>query len=504
MAELLLFREEWVVQITHMLHENPEADADEHSEADADPILRVATPLLNAKQEAYIPQMFSLGPYHHGKLEKDIDSSCGGGKISTAEAYKGKSAAKLSQKLRNCGKSFNSIVEFIEKNLQQIEHFYHWPISSNREDEYSKNVALMMAVDSSFLLCFLISLSDNDQSTSDDDIMSLYPYIKHDILKLENQIPLAVLEGVFEEVNSTVVADCNFYQLLQTTLAELSPFPPHNMDIDDVAKERHLLGCMHAFVSKFLEIQTGEGHHQRSTPWQTLKDTVFVTWASCCLAMVCCCLPRLARSDPTFFEGISAGHLSRGGIRFKSFSTMPNQIRFDKCSATLYLPEITVSDMHTEVVLRNMLALEFNNIASHLKPVTRYVALMGYLLQSADDVRLLVDGGVIIRGDRLLTDEGILNMWRGVTQPFFPPSPEVISVVFSGDLEDVLQTKYWKSKVKRTFGEFINIVSTWKFLGSFAVFLGLVLTAIQAYCAVVELLISHGNNWSAISLWEQV
>lgn len=479
MAELLQFREEWVVQITHLLHENPDPDADEHSETYADPILRVARPLLNEKQEAYIPQMFSLGPYHHGKLEKDIESSCGGGKISIAEAYKGKSAARLSQKLRNCGKNFNSIVEFMEKNLQQIEHFYHWPISSSTEYEYSKNFALMMAVDSSFLLCFLISLSDNDRSTSDNDMMSLYPYIKYDILKLENQIPLAVLEGVFEEVKYTVLAHCNFYELLQTTLAELSPFPPHSMDIDDVAKGRHLLGCMHAFVSKFLEIETGEGHHQRSsTAWQTLNDTVI--------------------------DGISAGHLASGGIRFKSFSTLPNQIRFDKCSATLYLPRITVSDIHTDVALRNMLALEFNNMTSHHKPVTCYVALMGYLLQSPDDVRLLVDGGIIIRGDRLLTDEGILNMWNGVSQPFFPPSPHIISVLFSGDLEDVVQTKHRKSKMKRTFGEFINIMSTWKFLGSFAVFLGLVLTAIQAYCAVVELLISHGNNWSAISLWEQV
>jgi len=310
-----------------------------------------------------------------------------------------------------------------------------------------------------------------------------------------------VLEGVFEEVNT--VADFKFYQLLRTTFVELSPFPLPEMEIVHAARGRHLLDCMYEFVSKFLAIQTGEGGHQW-TLWQTFNNIVI--WGSCYFPLVCCCrcLACFTKWEPPLLEGISAGQLSGAGIKFKSFSKLSSKIRFDKYSATLYLPEITVWDMHTEVVLRNMLALEFNNPTSHLKPVTCYVALMGRLVQSPDDVRRLIDEGVIIRGDCGLTDVGILSMWNGVSQPFCTPSLQNISVVLSRNLEDVLHTNYLKSKFKRTIWGFINVLSTWKFLGSFAVFLGLVLTSIQTYCAVVQLLISSDNNGKPISLWEQV
>jgi hypothetical protein len=59
-------------------------------------------------------------------------------------------------------------------------------------------------------------------------------------------------------------------------------------------------------------------------------------------------------------KSYNAGELEKAGIKFKSFSKQSVQIRFDKYSGTLYLPQITVSEVQTEVFFRNMLALEFN------------------------------------------------------------------------------------------------------------------------------------------------
>jgi len=99
-----VFRKEWVVQIKEMLNND-----DEKSLPKVCNILRVATLLLNEKPEAYIPQCLSLGPLHHWKLEKKYIASCSvGGRISSTEAYKGKSAAKFSNKLRNRGKGERS------------------------------------------------------------------------------------------------------------------------------------------------------------------------------------------------------------------------------------------------------------------------------------------------------------------------------------------------------------------------------------------------------------
>ena len=155
LAESLVFRKEWVVQIKEMLKND-----DQNSLPKLFNTLRVAKSLLNEKPEAYIPQCFSLGPLHHWKFEKAyIDSaSLGGYRISNAEAFKGKSTAKISHKLRNCGKSFDNIVEMIGQMIPEIVCFYDWPITASIKCNYSNNFALMMVVDSSFLLSFLFTL----------------------------------------------------------------------------------------------------------------------------------------------------------------------------------------------------------------------------------------------------------------------------------------------------------------------------------------------------------
>jgi hypothetical protein len=251
--EPLVFRTEWVEQVIEMVDSKK-------SPTKAGSLPRVARPLLNVKPEAYIPQFLSLGPYHHWKLQKNMNSSARGSyqhrelKLSTgAEAYKVKCVAILSE-------SFHSIVETIQGMRSDIENFYDWAITT--EGDYSKNFARMMVVDSFFLLHFLFSLfSDelNDPS-SDIDLSTLQMCIRCDILKLENQIPFSVLKQVFDNVKPLISeAHRDFNQLLQKTCKELSPFDQvyienySNKQLNDgQEREPHLLGFMHALVSGIL------------------------------------------------------------------------------------------------------------------------------------------------------------------------------------------------------------------------------------------------------------
>ena len=155
------------------------------------------------------------------------------------EMYKAKSAAMLSQQLHKLGKGFKSTVDIMEQMRPEIKHFYHCLPTTDPE-----NFALMMAVDSYFLLHFLIFLSTrprdkkkeiflstprDEKKHADDhrpgctatfslsaendmiEIGSLHECIKCDILKLENQIPLAMLRAVFGNINGS---DEVFNQLL--------------------------------------------------------------------------------------------------------------------------------------------------------------------------------------------------------------------------------------------------------------------------------------------------
>ena len=58
-----------------------------------------------------------------------------------AELYKSKSASLLSQKMRDCGERFESIVEMIQQMHSEIESLYPCPPST--EGLYSQNFALM-------------------------------------------------------------------------------------------------------------------------------------------------------------------------------------------------------------------------------------------------------------------------------------------------------------------------------------------------------------------------
>lgn len=451
-----MFRREWIVQINEMLNHD-----DDNPLPNTPAILRVPTPLLKMKPEAYIPQLLSFGPYHHSKLEKaiDSDSPCAERNISMAEAYKGKFAAMLSKELPCRGKSFKSIVEMMKRMRPEIESFYRWPTST--DGEYSQNFALMMAIDSSFLLQFLImgsldgsfvesTLSLDDGHEMERFITIYYSCICYDIVKMENQIPLFVLKEVFDYVKEASIVDESlpFNHLLQKICYQFCPLQYRFLDfdiaesernilIDAMAKEPHFLGCLHKSLSLVLHMQPGgeEDHrrmrillhkfnsiHKKLVTWIRFLPTVpemeiqlqkfnallksFVKW-------IRCFLPETELLSP---NGMSAVHLARAGIKFKSFYKMPDYIRLDKESGTLYLPHIIVGEIATELYLRNMLALEFND-ALRPKYVTRYVALMGTLVQSPHDVRLLVDRQLLSRGYFSLTDECMAQMWHDLRQP---------------------------------------------------------------------------------------
>lgn len=488
--EPLVIKEEWVVQVRKMLHDKNYEVA----------LPRVATALKNVNPEAYIPRFISLGPYHHWKLKRDIASSARGTfqsgslKISTAEAYKVKSAAALSQRLPNHGKSFQSIIAAIERKRSDIEQFYDWKI---KEGENYSNFALMMAVDSTFLLCFLFSLFTSEtagtlpsgSSRPEDDMSNfsaLQPCIKCDILKLENQVPFSVLKEVFENVKealSDADHERQFPYLLKKTYTVLSPFDVSDidsLDTETVAERTHLLDCMQAMVSPFLDMKADIKGEEPDLPlFQKLKLFLEDVAATVCGIFI---RHPSKTGHHDFLNAYNAGQLDKAGIKFQSFSDPQQDIRFDKYSETLYLPRITVSHIHTEVFLRNMVALEFNDPARR-NSVTRYVGLMDCLIDTPNDVSLLRDSDVIRRRSLMLTDEYVAKMWDGMCQPFFTGHLELPEEI-KETLREVLIKKYYKSKIKSALLEFYEeyLSRPWKVIALFIGFCVLVVTVLEGYC----------------------
>lgn len=365
------FSELWAARLKNILYESKVRD-------DAPP-MHVPKALVSANPDNYIPQFISLGPYHYhnSKLE---DFPMGGlqydevTKMSIKEAYKVSYAAALSSRIIERGKSLNDVFEMIESMRPQFNQFYNWPQITE-----GKNFSLMMVMDSLFLLYFLVGHDRGQYAVR----------INCDILKLENQIPLFLLKDCFVKFELPRVLDVNYSitTLLEKAYKELSPFDVV-VDISSHAQEAerqpHLLGSIHAILSRFLQIKDD------STPptrFQRICNS---------LGPVCGNFSRFTHRDREELpiKAYNAWELAKAGINFRSFSRLPHTIRFDKWSHTIYLPRMTVSSAQTETLFRNLHALEFID-ADRPNTVTSFIQLMDCLIDTEVDVEVLRKSHVI-------------------------------------------------------------------------------------------------------------
>ena len=143
--------------------------------------------------------------------------------------------------------------------------------------------------------------------------------------------------------------------------------------------------------------------------------------------------------------------------------------------------------MQTEVFLRNMIAMEFND-ATGRDQVTRYVGLMDCIIDTAEDVRVLRDCDVIHRGSLVLTNEWIAKMWNDICHPFFTgqfePHDDLKNAV-----EEVLIRKYYRSILQRVLWDMYwdHLLKPGKGIALLVGILLLSMTVVQTYCILSQL-----------------
>lgn len=457
-------------------------------------LLRVATPLLDANPYAYTPRFVSLGPYHYGKEPEDV--------FKANHVYdKIQYAAALCQKLLkhpHQGFNLDEIVAKIEESRTQIETFYECSIP---EGDYCKKFALMMAVDSFFLLQFLFGHYRGEHGSN----------IKCDILMLENQIPLFVLKEMFDKAkgalvpalaNITLSENAIKYFLVRKAYMELSPFDITPDTLIHYALNKstpktthpHLLACMHGIVLQFLLTEGVEEKTGVRLVGCMAEPTLLQVICSFLIA------PMVEKMCRIFFfsthepgdlpiNGYSASELARAGIKFKSFSTPSQCIWFDKYSHKLYLPRMTVTyPTQTEVFFRNLLALEVND-ADHGNHVRDFIQLMDCLIDTSSDIRTLRKSHVICLGSAL-SDEGLAKIWDSMHQPFSSghlEPPEELKLA----LDNALKKKCCMIKCRIALLKLCNgwyeqyLSKPWNVVGLLVGVFVLTVNIIQAYCSLL-------------------
>ncbi|XP_008809764.3 putative UPF0481 protein At3g02645 [Phoenix dactylifera] len=530
----LLFDERrWVIQIRNTFDEQDEEDV-------RIPVSVFSVPktLLSTKPEAYTPQLFALGPYHHlhphlYEMERN--------KLATV-----KRTQKRLQTLK-----LEQAVEHFMKKEHKIRSHYHRHLDLSGE-----TLAWMMVIDASFLLEFLRNYADADGKAfkkvpsmshmEDAARMKLaYNSILRDIVMLENQIPLNLVRKILRfQSTSNEIADSQLSTMLIGFVKEVSPFKVmDNLSSIDTKRYAHLLQLLYSVVvpkvkeesetneiEDHVDVPQSNGEKPPTDPsyvkklfnsvWSSASDSnivkvliikpfkfiVKVPWKIIShlpgISILAAPIGNLFISGdgkskdeqsgdrPPLVEEImvpSVTELTRAGVKFSPTSGDLTTIAFDVKAATLHLPTVSL-DINTEVLLRNLVAYEMS-VESGPMVFTRYTELINGIIDTEKDVKLLRQKGIIL--NRMKNDEEVAKLWNGMSK-----SVSLTKVAFIDKvLVDV--NKFYDSRwsVKsRKFGK-TYMIGSWQILTFLATGLLLLLTCVQAFCSVY----GCGKHLSAIA-----
>ncbi|XP_009606219.1 putative UPF0481 protein At3g02645 [Nicotiana tomentosiformis] len=184
-------------------------------------------------------------------------------------------------------------------------------------------------------------------------------------------------------------------------------------------------------------------------------------------------------NNPPLVEEIaipSVSELSKAGVSIVATNGGITSISYDSKKMALHLPTVNL-DVNTEVILRNLVAYEACNASGPLV-FTRYTELMNGIIDTAEDVTLLRERGIVL--NRLKSDDEVANLWNSMSKSVKLTKVPVLDKV----IEDV--NKFYNGRWKVKFGKCMKyyVFESWKFLTFLAAIMLLMLMSLQAFCSV--------------------
>nr|CAB3491695.1 unnamed protein product [Digitaria exilis] len=342
----------WVLDVERALAEHSDASSESSSRWQRHCIYRVPACIKHHNPKAYKPQVVSLGPFHHGDSE-----------LLPMEDHKRRALRHL---LRRSGRRLEAFRAAVQDAGEQLEDAYQdlgveWSGGGGRE-----RFLEMLVVDGCFLLELMMvagagedegrssgggggGYAPNDPVFSRHGMLYMVPFIRRDMLMLENQLPLLS----HDEINRMV---------LRFVSPSSRPPPASASELG-----LHPLAIYHGSLV--------HGQPYRVSGRRDVPDTGGA---------------EIIRP---------ATELHEAGIKFKkSWTDSLRDVRFFRRGGVLSVPAMSVDDS-TEYALLNAMAFErlhAGGVAAGAgNDVAAYVFFMGKLLDSARDVALLGSMGIV-------------------------------------------------------------------------------------------------------------
>ncbi|KAJ6754430.1 PROTEIN putative (DUF247)-RELATED-RELATED [Salix purpurea] len=307
-------------------------------------IFRVPHILRRQRENAYIPNAFSIGPWHRNHPQ-----------IQSTEKVKLKYLKRLLSR-ESKSITLKELVESTREIEKEARSCYAGPIDVGVED-----FVRLLVIDG----CFLIELFRKDQDIrlreKDDPIFNMscmLQYLYHDLILVENQIPWLVLEHLFNKTSakqSTKAKETTLAHLALQFFANIFSSNPPNTDTP-YDGTKHLLDLLRNWL-----VKSSGNDEDVETGWELIPSATDLVDAGIEL--------RVSDSE----------HRSILDIKFNNGS--------------LEMPSLLIQET-TEVIFRNLISYEQCS-PQCTDRITSYAVLLGNLINSTKDMDILTRSGII-------------------------------------------------------------------------------------------------------------
>lgn len=400
-------------------------------------IYRVPYHLRKLNEEAYTPQVISIGPFRNQIYSNRLQTMQG-----LKEEYSKRFWQRVTTENRFDGETaLPSTVN--EQSLKQIREFYGEDIGLS-----DARLSKLVLVDAYFILELFLIYHSNIWPSEDPMFKEsfLLEMVTNDLLLLENQLPFFFLEEVFQDAFPVYSGVLTVRQL---TFEFFKDFNVQNISHENSdVKIQHFTDLLRTFLLP-------------QSLWPSSTQ-----------------LPQ--RGNKKVKLSYSATQLQQAGVKFKvSSNKCLVGLKFE--NGVLEIPCLEFYDT-TEALIRNIMALEQTRYIRN-GYVTDYFIMMDFLINTTKDMDLLCDNGIV---DNYLGDNNaatlIVNnlhkniLWVGLGTEYCKLC-ESLNAFYKDPWHK------WKAKLKQDY-----FSTPWTTASTIAVAILLVLTFIQTVCSILQVL----------------
>ena len=331
-------------------------------------IYKVPFHLRKQNEEAYTPQVISIGPIHHNKE-----------KFKTMEKHKERYFMRFVTQ-RNVLVDGRNLKNFVKEMEDRIRRCYVETIETVPLDQ-SDGFVEMIIFDAIFILELFLRYHERSWEIDDPMMVEgwLIGMVGHELLLLENQLPFFVIDEIY---GLTLPSYSNSIPLIQLTFEFFE-----SLNIHKKSHHKEIQEIQHfTDLQRFFQLPPAN---------------------------------ELTKGDEVAFPKYSVTQLHEAGVKFHK--CVGDKEASSKCildlsfeNGVLKIPLLEFDDS-TEARIRNIMALEQ---CDYRRPkfITDFYLILDRLINTTKDLDLLCDRGILINGlgDNNAVTSMIHNLSRGI------------------------------------------------------------------------------------------